>query len=66
MDLRCNSKRLGVLLENGDIELKCNSDRCGHAAGVTVLHTFNGQTGELLSTECYKNPPVPSRKETKQ
>ncbi len=56
MDLRCDSKKHGVLLDSGLIEVKCDSKFCGHGAGVTVLHRFDAMTGELVDTHMYKDP----------
>lgn len=56
MELRCDAKLHGNL-ENGKLEVKCDSRFCGHRPGVVVLHTFNLETGEM-TTKQYKNPPV--------
>jgi hypothetical protein len=56
MDIRCDSKMHGIIVEPGLIEVKCDSKFCGHRAGVTVLHRFNSLTGELVETKRYKDP----------
>jgi hypothetical protein len=52
MDLRCPSGILhGIIdVESDVIEFTCKSNRCGHAPGVVVLHTFNIHTGEIETT----------------
>lgn len=56
-DLRCDSKKHGVLiLDKQLIETKCDSRFCGAQRGVIVLHRFSIESGELLETIRYKNP----------
>jgi hypothetical protein len=55
MELRCDSKLHGIVVDQA-IEIKCNSQFCGAAPGVTVLHRFDPDTGQLLSTNQYKTP----------
>lgn len=55
VDLRCKSKKHGEILEGDLIEIKCNSRFCGSGNGVIVLHTFHARTGELVSTEKYRD-----------
>jgi hypothetical protein len=58
MDLRCgNGIKFGeVLPEEGVIEVKCRSRRCGHEAGSVVIHRFDLRTGELQRTLKFKDP----------
>ncbi len=58
MDLRCDNGILfgQVLPEEGLIEVKCRSRRCGHGVGEVVLHRFDLSTGELKGTLKFKNP----------
>ena len=57
MDLRCDNKKHGELLEDDHlIEVKCNSRFCGAAAGVIVLHYFNTTTGALVRTKTFTEP----------
>lgn len=56
MDLRCGSKKHGVLLDPNIVEVKCDSRFCGAAPGVVILHRFNSVTAELMETVKYKNP----------
>lgn len=56
MDLRCNNGILFGTLEDGVLEVKCRSRRCGHEAGSVVLHRFDLTTGELKGTLMFKNP----------
>lgn len=58
-DLRCDSKKLAVLVTpaaDGVIEIKCDSRFCGAGRGVVVLHRFSTTDGELLSTTKYQSP----------
>jgi len=55
MELRCDAKLHGIL-RNRTLEVKCDSRFCGHRPGVVVLHTFDLESGELISTERYKTP----------
>ena len=54
-DLRCASKLHGTL-DDGVIEIKCNSRFCGAGSEVVVLHKFNAVTGELIETARFKSP----------
>lgn len=58
MDLRCPSKKHGVVIEPGPavVEIACDSRFCGSVPGVTILHRFNAATGELVETKQFKNP----------
>lgn len=58
MDLRCDNGILfGVIIPEEDlIEVKCRSRRCGHGAGVVVLHRFSLRTGEMKGTLQFKDP----------
>lgn len=55
MDLRCESKKHGELLD-GKLEVKCNSRFCGAGEGNVVLHVFDLETGECISTRRFKDP----------
>jgi hypothetical protein len=56
MDLRCGNGILFGTVEDGVLEVKCRSNRCGHEAGSVVLHRFDLMTGELQGTLKFKNP----------
>lgn len=60
MELRCgNGILFGVILpEEGLVEVKCRSRRCGHEAGEVILHRFSLKTGELQGTLKFKNPSI--------
>lgn len=60
-ELRCDNKLHGLLLDDGVVEMKCNSRFCGAISGVTVLHQFSITTGELLGTETFQDPPKPKK-----
>jgi len=61
MELRCSSKKHGVMLSDSLFEVKCDSRFCGARRGVVVLHRIDIKSGEMISTVKYKNPN--SRKE---
>lgn len=58
MDLRCPSKKHGVVIEPGPalVEIACDSRFCGSAPGVTILHRFDTATGSLVETLQFKSP----------
>lgn len=60
LQLRCGNKLHG-LVHDGIIEIKCDSRFCGAGQGWTVLHEFSAVTGELITTNVFKNPPMPER-----
>jgi hypothetical protein len=60
IELRCdNNIKFGELFEeDGVLEVRCRSSRCGHEPGVVVVHGFDVETGKLLGTEKYRDPSV--------
>jgi hypothetical protein len=58
MDLRCENKLHGIVIEDGVLEVGCDSRFCGAGKGVVVRHRFDMNTGELLHTQRFKQPPV--------
>ena len=56
MDLRCHHKLHGRVLDNGLIEVACDSRMCGKRAGIVVLHRFDAVTGEVVETLKFKAP----------
>jgi hypothetical protein len=56
MELRCENKILHGILEDGFLEVKCRSARCGARKGAVVIHRFNASSGELLETKVFKDP----------
>jgi hypothetical protein len=56
-ELRCDTRILFGIIDGNSIEVKCKSHRCGAGEGVVVLHRFSLETGELIGTNRYKNPP---------
>lgn len=56
-ELRCDSGILhAVLTDEGYLEVKCRSNRCGKERGVVVIHRFNAQTGNLIETRRFQEP----------
>jgi hypothetical protein len=55
LELRCDSKKHGVLIEPGFgiLEVKCDSRFCGARTGAIVLHRFDLTTGEMVDTHRY-------------
>lgn len=54
-ELRCDSKKHAVLIEEGAgiLEVKCDSRFCGAQTGVIVLHRFDLSDGSLVDTKRY-------------
>lgn len=56
-DLRCEHGILFGVLEDGVVEFKCRSARCGAVKGqVVVLHRFSVASGEPVETLKFKEP----------
>jgi len=56
-ELRCGGTMHGILSDDHcHIEVKCKRRSCGVKRGVVVIHTFDIQSGELLSTKQYSDP----------
>jgi hypothetical protein len=60
IELRCDNEiKFGELLEDEPvIEVRCRSRRCGHRPGVVVIHGFDVETGKLLGTRRFAEPPA--------
>jgi len=60
IDLRCpNRSRHAVLYpEEGVVEIKCDRSHCGAGKGKVVLHRFDKDTGDLLETLRFAEPPM--------
>jgi hypothetical protein len=56
MIIRCEGRIHGEITDEGVIEVKCRSERCGARAGVVVLHRFDQETGELIETKRFSDP----------
>jgi len=61
MDFHCGFHLHGRLLDNGLLEVACQSRMCGKVAGNVILHRFNPTTGLLVETLRYKKPLQPQR-----
>jgi len=56
-ELRCNGTLYGILSDDRTtIEVKCHRRKCGYAPGVVVLHTLSLETGQVISTQRFKEP----------
>lgn len=42
--------------EDGILEVKCKSARCGARAGVVILHRFDVHSGAFLETKVFLDP----------
>lgn len=64
VELRCrNGILLGVLFpDEGILELKCKSNRCGHRPGAIVLHRFTTD-GNFVGTRKFTDPVSQTKKE---
>lgn len=56
--LRCPNQILFGELdhEDGVLEVKCRSKRCGAAPGKVILHRFSTHTGNFLETKVFRDP----------
>ena len=61
-ELRCSGTMHGRMTGEFLLEVKCHRRSCGAKKGVVVLHTFDVVTGELMSTQRYKEPSPVSKK----
>lgn len=55
MDMRCEFKLHGIVIQPGVLEVKCDSRLCGAEYGVVVLHRFDLVTGSLIKTVRFKD-----------
>jgi hypothetical protein len=53
------------MLDDGLLEVSCDSRFCGKEPGVVVLHRFKPETGELVETLKFKAPQHPLQVEGK-
>ncbi len=56
MEIRCVNEILFGILEDGILEVKCRSHRCGYRPGRVILHRFDVKTGALVETKRFKAP----------
>lgn len=57
-ELRCGAKLHAVLIDSDTIEVACDSRFCGAVKGVVVRHRLSLSTGEVISTQKFKQPPI--------
>lgn len=62
VELRCDQGKLFGILVEGELEVRCQSQFCGHKAGLVVIHRFSLETGEMLGTRRYRKPPSSDQK----
>jgi hypothetical protein len=55
-ELRCDNGILFGIVEERFLDVKCRSRRCGHEAGVVVIHRFDLGSGDLQGTRKFKDP----------
>ena len=57
--LRCDGNLYGVLDDDHQtLEVKCKRRACGYAPGVVVLHTISLTTGQVITTQRFREPQV--------
>jgi len=57
--LRCDGTLYGVVSDDHQtIEVRCTRRKCGHEAGVIVLHTLSIETGKVLNTRRFREPLI--------
>lgn len=66
MDLRCPNGIKFAELNDGLIEVKCRSSRCGAGTGVVVLHQFDAVTGMLVNTRRFRDPGSKATREDRR
>lgn len=64
-DLRCDYRKHAELLD-GRIEIRCRKPQCGYAPGVLVIHVFDPETGNLVDTKRFREPPGESNEEGRE
>lgn len=64
MDIRCDNGIKFAVLEDGVLEVKCRSSRCGASRGNVVLHEFSTSTGELIRTRTFRDPNTEKEKDS--
>lgn len=65
-ELRCPGKLRGVITDEGFIEVKCHSYKCGASSDVVVLHYFDPTTGDLDHTKKYRDAKILFEKSTNE
>lgn len=55
-EIRCGNGILFGVIEGRTFEVKCRSRRCGHEAGVVIIHRFDLLTGDLVGTSKFRDP----------
>lgn len=58
MELRCENGILFGIVEDGVLEVKCRSRRCGHEVGAVVIHRFDLTAGNIQGTLKFKDPSI--------
>lgn len=62
IDLRCGSTLYGRLTDDRWLEVKCKRRACGYKKGAVILHTIDTQTGKVVSTKKFAEPPTRKEK----
>lgn len=57
-ELRCDGSLHGILTDEGFVEVKCHSFKCGASSEVVVLHYFDPSSGKLVKTNRYRDAKV--------
>lgn len=59
-NFRCPGNKLHAKLNDGKLEVRCESRWCGKRPGVIVIHRFSIESGELIDTVRFRTPHQPS------
>lgn len=65
IEIRCPAKLHGIIVSDGEFEVKCRSRFCGYRPGIVVLHRFSTDTGKLIKTLRFREPE-PKKRENKE
>lgn len=57
-ELRCPGRLYGVITDEGLIEVKCRSYKCGASPEVVVFHYFDPETQEITKTKKFQDAKV--------
>jgi len=58
VELRCPGTLHGIIQDDGKhVEVKCKRRGCGAKPGVIVLHTISIETGKVVKTSRFRQPP---------
>lgn len=62
MDIRCPSRIVGIITDEGLLEVKCSSGHCKKGNAI-VFHYFDLSSGKMVDTKRYRDVPISTSKE---